>query len=146
MDKYDDDDKTTAIFKELGKIAIIVDTIDYSGHITNYIKQNCIVKKIDHLEIPENAKDRIDFLLKYKDKFSMDEIEFYFRGIFVDSKEYDKFCKRYLAKLSEKLSLSMLEKFRTFYPTIVNENFIKPHKVLKNYFEYNLYKLKKTWS
>lgn len=85
--------------------------------------------------------------MRFKNKFAVEEIDFFFKDIFVDGKEFGKFKKRYVVKNFEKLSLGMLGKFRKFYPTYVeDDNYIKPHLFIKNFFEYGVYKFKKTWS
>lgn len=74
---------------------MIIDNCDHAGHILSYNKSLCIIKKLNVLDMPESVKDKIEFLLGFKQKFTMDEIQMYFEEIFNDKKELTKFTKRY---------------------------------------------------
>ena len=56
--RWGGEERGRAVFREMGKVGIIVDSEDYSGGAGGYSKGLCVVKRFDVLELPESFKER----------------------------------------------------------------------------------------
>ena len=72
---HDKQDRSIALYKQHQKVSIIIDDCDHSGTIHGYNKSLCIIKKFKVSDLPENVKEKIEYLLRYKQKFSLDELK-----------------------------------------------------------------------
>ena len=144
----EEEEKRAIIGDILSKNSLIHDDVNYvdnSGR--GYNKKDCSIERIDRNTLPEDPKERIEFISSIQNRMSKPEINYWFRDLFQDEITFSKFTKKYFLPIKLSISLEMYSIFKRLYPHYVKQGLVTAHEssCMDDLFELKLFKIKKTW-